>query len=55
MFDRLTRDEPRGRSKNVFDTKWYILGPALGNSQRSLRSFATSAKETDVFTSQSFI
>lgn len=55
MVDRLTQAEPLGRSKNVFDTKYYILGPALGNSHCSLRSFAASARETDVFTGQSVI
>lgn len=33
--------------KTLFDTKQYILGPALGNSHYNLRSFGVSAKETD--------
>lgn len=33
MFDRLTKDEPQGRSKNLFDTKEFTLCPGLGNSE----------------------
>lgn len=43
---------PEVLPKTLFNTKQYILGPALGNLHYSLRSFAVSAKETDSLLSE---